>query len=432
VAYGTASLHTAEPVLIRASVAKADHVLVGEHVTVIVELLTVTTFASAPIFELPKIPGAIFMQLEARPVLGTEKIDSESYTVQRHELALFIMQPGVARLPPFTVRFESPRRFGEPPVEHQLTTPALQVEARMPPGAEHLPGLIATPALHIDQAWQPRPRKAHVGNAFTRTVTLAAQDLPGMVLPPLPTVEVDGLAIYAKPPLVQDQVERGDLIGKRVETVTYLCERPGRFPLPALTIPWWDLTTQQLRRLTLPAVTFEVEPGPAQSTDATAPLEAPFGRRWLEWALGFALLTLAVLAMLCYKRQALVAAWGRRRKRRRASEAGLFAQLLDACRANDARAAYNALLHWLDVRHRGPDAATIESFLAHQPSADLRRQVETLQESILGGETHWDGAALADGLRQARRHDRQRSRRDRAETRLPELNPHGPVLEGRG
>ena len=64
----------------------------GEHVTMSVELLTVTTFASAPVFEFPKIPEAILMQLEERPVLGTEEIDGESYTVQRHELVLFVMR----------------------------------------------------------------------------------------------------------------------------------------------------------------------------------------------------------------------------------------------------------------------------------------------------------------------------------------------------
>ena len=54
VAFGAAQVHAAEPTLLRASIAKSGPVLVGEHVTMIVELLTATTFASAPIFELPK------------------------------------------------------------------------------------------------------------------------------------------------------------------------------------------------------------------------------------------------------------------------------------------------------------------------------------------------------------------------------------------
>jgi hypothetical protein len=159
-------------------------VLVGERVPIRVELLTVTMFASAPILELPTIPGALLMQNEDRPLLSTENVDGESYTAQQHELALFVMRPGIAQVPPFTVRFESPLRFGEKPVEHRLTTPALQVEARMPPGAENLPGLIATRELRADQTWQPDPKKARVGDGFTRTVALTAPDVPGMVFPP--------------------------------------------------------------------------------------------------------------------------------------------------------------------------------------------------------------------------------------------------------
>jgi hypothetical protein len=244
-----------------------------------------------------------------------------------------------------------------------------------------------------------------------------------MVFPPLPPAKVEGLAVYPKPPVVQDQVERGDFTGKRVDTVTYICECPGQFTLPALVIPWWDLKNQQLMQVTLPAVTLEVEPGPVQSNDATSPAEEAPGRSWLWWTLGSVLLLVAAMAVLWYKRRAVPAAWEGRHMQRQASEVGLFAQLLDACRARDARAAYNGLLQWLDAQHRGPDTATIEAFLACHPNTDLRRQVEMLQESILGREAHWDGLALADGLRQARRHDQRRSRHTE-EARLPDLNPH--------
>jgi hypothetical protein len=292
----------------------------------------------------------------------------------------------------------------------------------VPPGAERFPGLIAARELRVDQTWHPQPQKARVGDAFTRTVTLTAPDVPGMVFPPLPLSKVDGLAVYAKPPAVQDQVGRGELTGKRVETVTYLCERPGQFTIPALVIPWWDLKNQQLMQVTLPAVMLEVEPGPVQSTDATAPPEEVPERSGLWWALGAVLPFAAAMAVLWHKRRVLLAAWERRHVQRQASEAGLFAQLLDACRANDAKAAYNALLRWLDARHRGPDAATIEAFLISHPDTDLRRQVEMLQDSILGRATGWNGATLADALRRVRR---QRADGSTAvgRGRLPPLNP---------
>jgi hypothetical protein len=420
-ACGIENIGAAEPALLRASLAKPGPVLVGERLTIRVELLTTTTFASAPVFELPTIPGALLMKIEDRPVLGTDKIHGESYTVQRHELAFFAMRPGVSQVPPFIVRFESPPHFGEKPVEHRLTTPALQVEAHMPLGAENLPGLISTRELRVNQTWQPEPKKAQVGDGFTRTVTLTAPDVPGMVFPPLPLAKVDGLAVYSKPPTVQDQVERGDFTGKRIDTVTYICERPGQFTLPALVIPWWDLQHQKLMRVTLPAVTLEVGPGPASSIDVAAPAAEALGQQWLWWMVGTLLLAVAVAASW-RKREALLAAWKRRQAQRQASEAGCFAHLLNACRVGDAKAAYNALLRWLECTYQGPDSATIEDFLVRHPDADLRRQVEVLQESILGRATSWNGAVLADALRRTRRSHLQR-RTTAEEARLPLLNP---------
>jgi hypothetical protein len=260
-----------------------------------------------------------------------------------------------------------------------------------------------------------------VGDAFTRTVTLTVPDVPGMLFPPLPFAKAEGLAVYDKPPIVQDRIERGDLTGKRTQTVTYLCERPGQYTLPTLVIPCWDLGNQQLVRTTLPAVTFEVEPAPVQNTDTTAPPLGRPWRQWMWWIFGAAALLVVAMAMLWYTRRARLAAWERWHIQGQASEPGLFAQLLAACRAGDTRAAYNALLRWLDARQHGPNAATIGAFLASHPDSHLRRQIETLQDGVLGQEARWDGAALADSLRQARRHDRQWSRRA-AQPRLPDLN----------
>src|SRR5882724_1443893 len=129
-AFLVGSVSAAEPVLMRSSLAKSGPVWVGQRVTIKVELLTTTFFAGAPVFQLPAIPQALLMQIEDHPVLGTEQVDDTTYNVQQHELALFMLRPGGYTVPPFTVRFASAPRYGEPPVEHSLTTPAIQVEAR--------------------------------------------------------------------------------------------------------------------------------------------------------------------------------------------------------------------------------------------------------------------------------------------------------------
>jgi hypothetical protein len=401
-------VYAAEPVRMRSSLVKPGPVWVGQRVTLKVELLTTTFFAGAPVFQLPTIPQALLMQIEDHPVLSTEQVDDTTYNVQQHELALFMLRPGVYSVPPFTVRFASAPRYGEPPVEHQLTTQAIQVEARLPPGAEHLPSLISTRELRVTQTWQPQPEQAHVGDAFTRTITLMAPDVPGMIFPPLPLAQVEGLAVYPKPPVVQDQVERGTFIGQRIQTVTYVCERPGPVTLPALIIPWWDVEEQQLQQVTLPTLTLQI----------VAPR-----RGWPWWTIG-AGLVLALGAGLCWRqRHTVLAAWGRWQARRQASEAGYFAHLHQACRTGDAVAAYNALLHWLDCLHRGPGSATlVDDLLTRHPNEDLRRHVEALENAVLRRDTSWNGTALAEALHRVRWERRQREA-PMENARLPTLNP---------
>jgi hypothetical protein len=330
------------------------------------------------------------------------------------------MRPGTAQVPPFRVRFESPPRFGEKPVEQRLTTPPLQVEAHMPSGAENLHGLIATRELRVEQIWQPQPTKAHVGDGFTRTVTLTAPDVPGMVFPPLPLAKIDGLAVYPKPPVVQDQVERGDFTGKRIDTVTYICARPGQVLLPALVIPWWDLKNQQLRQVTLPALTLEVEPGPALGADGASTIEVT-GRLWLWWAAAVTLLLAVAGGVAWHWRAAFLNVWRRHKTPPELSEDTYLARLLDACHTDDAQLTYNALLHWLDSAHHGPEAATLEAFLARHPDDALVRQVEALQDAILGGVTPWNGAVLTEALRRIRRQQGQRHILT-DEARLPAFN----------
>ena len=403
------NVYAAEPALIRSSVIRPGPVWVGQRVAIKVELLTTTFFSGAPVFQLPTIPQAILMQIQDRPVLGTEQIDGTTYNVQQHELALFVLRPGVYEVAPFTVRFASTPRFGEPPVEHQLTTQALQVEVRLPPGAEHLSGLISTRALRLSQAWQPEPGKvARLGDAFTRTMTLSAPDVPGMVFPPLPLARVDGLAVYPQPPVVQDEVERGAFTGQRAQTVTYVCERSGSVTLPALVIPWWNVEQQKLMQVTLPALTLEIVAA----------------SRWRPWWIAGVGLVLAAGTVGCWcKRRTLLGAWQRWQAQHQASEAGRFSQLQKACRAGDAVAAYNALLRWLDCTHHGPGAVTLaDDLLADHADADLRHNVAFLQEAVLHRATSWNGTGLAAALHRTRR-ERQRSDTAAAEVQLPALNP---------
>jgi hypothetical protein len=131
------------------------------------------------------------------------------------------------------------------------------------PEADNLPGGLTSDELTCTEKWQPQLSKAKVGDAFTRTVTFFASNIPAMAFPPFPIPEIDGIGIYGKPPARNDRSERGVMRGERRDTITYVCQREGQFVIPATRLTWWDLKTKQLRTIDLPSRFLEVAPNPA-------------------------------------------------------------------------------------------------------------------------------------------------------------------------
>src|SRR5262249_31350994 len=156
---------------VRASIATKDDIWVGQRVTLVVELLAPGTFASAPAFDLPQVPGVILVPPEGSPVIGTEDADGTTYTTQRHELACYAQRGGSIEIPGFSIRFESSEAFGRPAVEQRVTTDPVSFTAKMPQGTEGLATVITTHDLKVEENWDPQPGNgpAKPGDAFTRT-----------------------------------------------------------------------------------------------------------------------------------------------------------------------------------------------------------------------------------------------------------------------
>jgi len=312
----------AQEAKVRVKLQAPDPLWVGEKVTLAVELLAPGYFSSAASFDLPDAPGLILLPPADHPIVGGETIDGTYYVVQRHELTVYPAQAGIRVIPPFPVRFA----FKRAPLDHDqiaatVTTPALSLTVTTPPGAEGLGQVISARDLQVVEEWKPVPGTTGVkaGDAFTRTITFSATGVPGMVFPPFPTGQIDGLRLYPKPPALLDQApesnSRGggeETRGGRRDTIVYVCERPGQFVIPAVRLTWWDLATKQLRTADLPARTITVEANPALANAPAAATPAPrfaaAAQRWWLAVAGGALLALVLAARW---RAGLGRAWSR-------------------------------------------------------------------------------------------------------------------------
>jgi hypothetical protein len=420
-------LTAAEPALVRSKLVTEEIVWVGQKVVLVVELLAEGRFAGTPKFELPNLPGVVVFKPAERPQLSTETIGETSYTVQRHEFAIFAQRAGPVVIPAFKVRFSAAAGFvGVEPKDYGLKTSEHRFDAKMPPGAEELATIISTRDLVVEEQWEPEPGEgAKVGDAFTRSVTFRAPDVPGMAFPPLPSMEIEGLGIYSKSPVVRDRTERGEFTGERIEKVTYVCERHGPATLPALVIHWWDLDAEELKRVELSAKEFMVK------QSAVAKGEWAGETSYAPYVFG-ALLVLLLLgggAMLKYRVILLErhAAWRAQREER---EAAYFSRVIKACQSQDPKAALKALMRWIDRTDEGRMTPTLADFIERCSDPGLEHEVNALQDAALQDQEKWQGTLLAAALRRARKTAKRIESRVK-KSPLPALNPLESLRAGK-
>lgn len=410
--------------LVQGRIETKGEVWVGQRVTVVIKLYSPTFFAGAAAFDLPAVPGVVILPPQDRPLVGTEEVGGDSYTTQTHELAVYPQRAGTIRLPPIGVRFTSDGGIGKPAVPHQGKTTELAFTAKMPPGAEDLSTVITTPKLTLRETWKPEPGKAKLGGAFTRTVTVRAANVPGMVLPPMRWEGPEGVGVYPAPATVTDSSERGEATGQRVESVTYVGEKPGTYRLPGVTLAWWDSEQQKLRREQLPSWKIEVEAGPPPIDSGET--EPPRKSHALTWAIGDVCAATGLGLVLLWLIRKPLGLWLAERWATQAdSEAAWFARVNAACRAGDPPRIEQALLAWLDHIPNEGRPWRLADLADHSPDPVLKAQLTSLQDRLYGnaGAPHqWSAHKLLEGVSSVRKRLLAAVSTARPADDLPQLN----------
>ena len=403
---------------------------VGEQATLNLELWSDGFSFQGQTFSLPEVKGAFLMQPDATTIKLSERREGVTWQGLRYPLLLFAQRDGRLEVPPFDVRFEVSAGFGQPVSEFQFRTPPLFVEARLPPGVQRGELLVTSSAVDFETSWTPQPAgdeplQLKVGDALSLRVDRSAERIPGMVFPPLPVFEAEGLAAYPDKPRVADRVDRGALVGTRTDSITYICEQEGRYQIPAIRFQSWDPQREVLSEQLIEAVTLDVVPNPAFGTGPTAGASADEvpARRFGAWkTLGAAVLA---LALLLYPGRWLAswagARWRRWRARVEAGETWAFKQVRRACRGGDAGDTYRAITTWLGRVGGARRIATLSELAGAVGDNELAMHARQLQASMLdGNDSSWNGPEMFEVLKGVRK------RQLRSASRTGSLRPLNP------
>jgi len=383
----------AEPIILRTSVTPAES-WVGQKVIMHVDVLAKDGWAQIKKVGDVEVPGAYLLRLETQGTRLSETIEGDSFTGQRYELMLFAQRAGTLTVPPVPVDIEVKTwGAGAGTRIHRMSTPRVEFLIRTPPGAAGIRGLISTEDLTANQSWTPEIDSPVVGDALKRTITLRAIDVSGMAFAPLSHDRIEDLGIYPGEPEVDDRFARGDLIGTRIETVTYVFERAGAFEIPDLEFSWWDVGAGELKLLVLPGLSLQVAGNAVAetATDESSPQNSPR----LLWSVLIVVLIATVVALRFGRPTAN--RWAAWRKARSEREVVYFRRIAQSGRLGDERAVLRDTMRWLDRINDDSRPARLDQFLQKYGEARTQENVSELINVLAVARKRWQRAQRRTG-----------------------------------
>ncbi len=391
----------------------------GQQITLNLDVKTTGFSFSNTRFNLPDVSGAFLMQTDSTTIKLTENINGQSWQIVRYPIALYPQKAGQLEIPPINVRFKTSAGFGSTEKAFEFQTRPLDLSISLPPGVKDGSMVITTTSFELSHQWQPDTVTAQTGDAFTLTVTRRAKDISAMLLPPLPVYRAAGLAAYPQAPDINDETNRGDLTGERIDSIIWVLEKPGSYAIPGIRFQWWDPDHRELRQQIIPGLKLDVLPSASSSNTAniaTGPESADGKQIWLA-----ATVLIALMLVVIWFRYG-----SRTKKQSLDSELSSFAALQKACKGGSPAHTHLALHAWLasalPTRLPTSRSVTLDEFSRDYGDPGLATHLDQLQEAVISKNTDWQGCELLNSLQRVRR-SMKNEKKLQLNNHLSPLNP---------
>lgn len=338
--------------------------------------------------------------------------DGRAYRVTERNYSLFPQASGQLNIGAmlFSAELGGNRRLWQDPFGRgqivRVRSEPVDLEVRpIPP---EFPGDVWLPARSVSLAaeWSPSSPAFRVGEPATLTVSMTAVGLAASQLPPPALILPDGLRQYPDAPVSDERWTGRNTVAEQNTRVALIPGTAGRFEIPGLSVPWWNVDTDSLEYARLEPVVFVAEPngevapaGPEHMPEAAEPAgedgeaqpltRAPAATFWPWLALGLALGWAATLGFWWHSRRPSVTpdatnvnlGAARRRVRREASR-------------GDARGTGEALLAWAAVvwPERPPRSLSALRQRCGEPLASALAGLERVLYA--DGAHEWDAGGL--------------------------------------
>jgi len=242
---------------VRSEIQASDPLVPGQRARLILEISVDTWFTGGTRIALPEVPGLVLLQTEQFASNASATRNGQTWVVQRWAIDVYPQRPGRFTIPPLRLRLQV-NGGGAGDVAGELFSPPANLQATLPAALEPLESWVAAPAFSVTQRFDRDLEGLQVGDAFERRIEFEAADVMAMMLPTVAARDIEGLAAYPAPPVLEDSNNRGQMRAARSRSISYVMQAPGDYELPALRFAWWDTRDATLREVELPAIRFSV------------------------------------------------------------------------------------------------------------------------------------------------------------------------------
>jgi hypothetical protein len=365
------------------------------------------------------------------------RIADKSYLVLEQRYALFPQQSGRLEVSPVMAEVRLPSHSNFDPFRtggeiRRLRSQPLYIDIEPIPPDFSQPYWLPAKKIELREDWQGDLAGLVAGEPITRSLSVIADGLTAAQLPELVLSPIDGVKQYPDQPGLENSRSSDGIRGKREQRVALIPGAEGRYRVPEINLPWWNLETGQVEIATIPER--ELVVGPATVAPATASGPEPVPETvpgpapaviepnpfwlWLSLLLACGWGASAVYWWFASRRRARVEP----RPQTHPSLRQARRELQRACDAGDAAGARQALLAWGQAL-LAPRAVHNLRQLCAEFGAEFTQQVEILNTSLYArAREPWQGAEL---LRLCRQLEPGHGDDGPAQTGLLPLNPAG-------
>mgnify|MGYP001158448032 FL=1 len=287
-----------------------------------------------------------------------------------------------------------------------------------PVAAQEFDNWLPVTNLSISEEWSTDLENLSVGDSITRTITLTADGLDGAVLPPFSPETLDGINVYQDPASIERTYVDGSIVGTRVESSTLVPVIAGTIEIPEIVIPWWDVSSDELKEAVITAKSIQVstiegETPSEQAEESIGNLEEllaasptvdqemidaqeeeefiEVGIYWLNYIIAFICIVVltSIYRLVLRPNNEEISDYLQNLKNKYKSrispynnERVAFRQLKTACKKGDLTKIKGALITWCDHYSRENKLNTIEGILQNPNWSSLHSIIINLQNTL--------------------------------------------------